>query len=79
MPRYDYQCGECGKEFEVTRRFDQSDDDVVCPDDHGPAQRLFRAPTIFVKGDGPALTRPSTRSAPGAGHSHPHGPGSHSH
>lgn len=31
MPIYDYQCRNCGSEFEELRKLSDSDEDVVCP------------------------------------------------
>lgn len=32
MPLYEYQCQDCGKIFELLRRFSEADKDVVCPE-----------------------------------------------
>ena len=32
MPLYEYQCGNCGKLFEMLRRIKDADSDVECPD-----------------------------------------------
>ena len=31
MPLYEYHCTECGQRFELLRRFQDADRDVVCP------------------------------------------------
>ena len=31
MPLYEYKCRHCESEFELLRRFSDSDDDVTCP------------------------------------------------
>ncbi|MCC7371268.1 MAG: hypothetical protein IT306_22820 [Chloroflexi bacterium] len=93
MPKYDFQCTGCEKVFEAFRSFSQRTDDVVCPDDGEPANRLFSPPTdMFVFGSKNSSPTPAYRppTAPGGGggfghshgpggHSHSHGPGSHTH
>jgi len=31
MPLYEYRCRECGERFELLRRFDEADKDLICP------------------------------------------------
>ncbi len=31
MPIYEYRCEECGRTFEMLRRWSESDSDVKCP------------------------------------------------
>jgi putative FmdB family regulatory protein len=81
MPKYDFRCGTCGREFEVSRPISQATDPATCPDDGSAAQRVFTMPMTFVKGDAnsaPADT-PPTAGGLDAGHGHSHGPGGHTH
>jgi putative FmdB family regulatory protein len=32
MPVYEYRCEKCGKRFELLRRMQDADRDVVCPE-----------------------------------------------
>jgi putative FmdB family regulatory protein len=34
MPLYEYECGKCGKVFEVLRRMSDADGDLECPACH---------------------------------------------
>lgn len=31
MPLYEYRCTECGQTFELLRRFQDADRDLICP------------------------------------------------
>ncbi len=31
MPLYEYRCSQCGRIFELLRRMDESDEDLICP------------------------------------------------
>ena len=31
MPLYEYRCEECGERFELLRRFQDADRDLICP------------------------------------------------
>lgn len=42
MPRYLYQCSECGNEFSETRRFAESESPALC-ECGGVGERLFTA------------------------------------
>ena len=51
MPLYEYQCGTCGKKFEVLQKF--SDQPLSVHDNcGGPVTRLFSAPAFHLKGTG---------------------------
>ena len=51
MPLYEYQCGSCGKRFEVIQKF--SDDPLsVCKFCGGPATRLVSSSAFHFKGTG---------------------------
>lgn len=47
MPTYDYKCKECGKVFEVFRRFSDYDKEMKCPNcGSDKAERIFSVPQI---------------------------------
>ena len=47
MPTYDYKCKECGKVFEVFRRFSDYDKEIKCPNcGSDKAERIFSVPQI---------------------------------
>jgi len=47
MPAYDYKCKECGKVFEIFRRFSDYDKEIKCPDcGSDKAERIFSVPQI---------------------------------
>ena len=51
MPLYEYECGRCGKRFEVIQKF--SDDPLsVCKFCGGPAVRLVSSSAFHFKGTG---------------------------
>jgi putative FmdB family regulatory protein len=51
MPIYEYQCLECGKQFERLQRFGDTRP-VHCPAGHEQVQRLLSQPAIIFKGSG---------------------------
>jgi putative FmdB family regulatory protein len=51
MPIYEYECLECGKQFERLQRFGDSGP-VRCPSGHQQVHRLFSQPAIIFKGSG---------------------------
>jgi len=78
VPRYDFRCSHCGRQFELSRPFSQAADPAQCPDDGSPAERVFTMPMTFVKrGSDPAAD--TSAPAGDAGHGHSHGPGGHTH
>jgi len=51
VPLYEYECGSCGKRFEVIQKF--SDEPLtVCKFCEGPATRLVSSPAFHFKGTG---------------------------
>jgi len=56
MPIYDYQCGECGKTYDVFHKVREVEEDIVCPSCSSRKHvRLISAPSVSVKGRGSAL------------------------
>ena len=51
MPRYDYECGECGHVFELRQSF-SAEPVGVCPRCEGASRRKFHAVPIIFKGSG---------------------------
>jgi len=70
MPAYDYKCKECGKVFEVFRRFSELDEEVKCPNcGSEKTERVFSIPHIegeTVAGSGYGKTE-SPQVSPGLG------------
>jgi putative FmdB family regulatory protein len=85
MPLYDFGCGKCGLEFEVSRPLSKASDPAFCPMDGGECERVFTMPGTFVKGgsarDNGELPRPPNQQSDWSHFGHSHGPGSagHSH
>jgi len=51
MPIYDYQCGECGKTYDVFHKVREVEEDIVCPSCNSKKHvRLISAPSVSVKG-----------------------------
>ncbi len=72
MPTYDYRCKECGKVFEVFRRFSELDKEVSCPScGSEKTERIFSIPHIegeTVAGSGYGKTEsPEVSPGPGRG------------
>jgi len=51
MPRYEYQCNECGVRFERVQRFDEAPL-TECPECHGEVHRLIGPVGVVFKGSG---------------------------
>ena len=83
MPRYDFRCSQCGLDFDVSRRFDESSNSASCPLDGATAVRTYNSvPSSFVRGSGVAanrISRPVTGGGKWSHHGHSHGPGGASH
>lgn len=64
MPRYDYDCANCGTRFEVVHSV-FADPPDSCPHcDGGPIKKAFAPPTIHFKGSGWAkMERRATSAA----------------
>jgi putative FmdB family regulatory protein len=51
MPRYDFQCRECGAVIEAELPVEQASVDLVCPVCGQPAKRLYTMPKLLFKAD----------------------------
>ena len=51
MPRYDYRCTNCEKEFELVQSFAEAGKGI-CPDCSGAGRRVFHAVPVIYKGSG---------------------------
>ena len=51
MPRYDYQCESCGREFELIQSFGEAGSGT-CPTCSGAGRRRFHAVPVIYKGSG---------------------------
>jgi putative FmdB family regulatory protein len=51
MPRYDFQCRECGAVIEAELPVEQASVDQVCPVCGQPAKRLYTMPKLLFKAD----------------------------
>jgi putative FmdB family regulatory protein len=56
MPLYEYECGACGKRFELIRRHSDPAVDVCTLCGKGPVRRLMSSPAIQFKGSGWYIT-----------------------
>jgi putative FmdB family regulatory protein len=56
MPLYEYECGACGRRFELIRRFSDPAVDVCTLCGKGPVNRLVSSPAIQFKGSGWYIT-----------------------
>jgi putative FmdB family regulatory protein len=56
MPLYEYECGACGKRFELIRKFSDLPVEVCSLCGRGPVQRLPSSPAIQFKGSGFYIT-----------------------
>jgi putative FmdB family regulatory protein len=51
MPIYEYECGECGIQFQKLQRFSDAPPET-CPRGHADVHRLLSQPAIIFKGSG---------------------------
>ena len=63
MPRYEYQCNECGVRFERVQRFDEAPL-IECPECHGEVHRLIGPVGVVFKGSGFYATDSRKKSEP---------------
>ncbi len=63
MPRYEYQCNECGVRFERVQRFDEAPL-TECPECHGEVHRLIGPVGVVFKGSGFYATDSRKKSEP---------------
>ena len=68
MPLYEYQCDDCGRLFELIRKFSDPPLDK-CPHCGGRVHKLFSSPAIQFKGSGFYITdyAKKDQSAPPSG------------
>lgn len=65
MPLYEYQCENCGEQFEVMQKF--ADDPLTVHEKcGGPVHRLLSAPALQFKGSGWYITDYAKSSSSGA-------------
>ncbi len=65
LPLYEYECGSCGKRFEVIQKF--SDEPLnACKHCGGPATRLVSPPAFQFKGTGWYITDYARKPTPDA-------------
>jgi putative FmdB family regulatory protein len=68
MPLYEYHCDDCGREFELIRKF--SDPPLeACPHCGGAVRKLFSSPAIQFKGSGFYITDYAKKDSGPAGSS----------
>jgi putative FmdB family regulatory protein len=66
MPLYEYQCGDCGRRFELIQKF--SDPPVEqCPTCGGSVQKLVSSPAIQFRGAGWYVTDYARKGQPAEG------------
>ncbi len=56
MPHYTFRCEVCGEIFERYLSFQESLDEVRCPQGHRQVVRVYRPPAIVFKGSGFYIT-----------------------
>ena len=56
MPLYEYECGACGRRFEIIQKFSDPPPETCRLCGKGPARRLMSSPAIQFKGTGFYIT-----------------------
>ncbi len=64
MPLYEYECGGCGKRFELIQKFSDPPE-ATCLLCGGKAHRRLSAPALQFKGSGWYITDYARKSTPG--------------
>ena len=67
MPLYEYECGACGRRFELIRKFSDPPVEVCTLCGNGPVNRLFSSPAIQFKGSGFYITDYAKKGEGGKG------------
>jgi putative FmdB family regulatory protein len=67
MPLYEYECGACGRRFELIRKFSDSAVEVCTLCGKGPVNRLVSSPAIQFKGSGFYITDYAKKGEGGKG------------
>ena len=52
MPMYRFHCEDCGCEFDVRLKVNDSNLGVHCPEGHIHVRKVFTSPQIIYKGSG---------------------------
>ncbi|MEE9235695.1 MAG: zinc ribbon domain-containing protein [Candidatus Acidoferrales bacterium] len=66
MPLYEYECGGCGKRFELIQKF-SAPPEFACPKCGTEAHRLLSPPALQFKGSGWYITDYARKSRPAEG------------
>jgi putative FmdB family regulatory protein len=75
VPKYDFHCGDCGHQFELTRSFARAGEPAHCPLDGATATRRYTPPMdVLVYRREPAAPTGTVAIPPGALSCHDHGP-----
>lgn len=69
MPRYDFQCADCGAVVEVELPSEQASTTQICPVCGQQAKRLYTMPKLLFKAD-PRDVTPVWHQHDGYAHSH---------
>ena len=52
MPTYEYRCNKCMSYIQVSRSYNETETDVICPKCNLKSSRIYSAPGIVFKGTG---------------------------
>ncbi|MBI3160533.1 MAG: zinc ribbon domain-containing protein [Chloroflexi bacterium] len=56
MPTYNYECRQCGAEFNRNLHYNEDPARVDCPNGHAQVRRVYIAPPVVFKGSGYYVT-----------------------